>query len=80
MIVVVVVVKVVVVVVVVKVVVVVREDYRLVLKVRIFDSRNLPLRLNKILFCKSVVTIVVDLKSSEKSEVNFIKIICLEVC
>ena len=42
------------------VVVVVREDYRLVLKVRIFD-RNLPLRLNKVLFCKIVVTIVVDL-------------------
>ena len=47
------------------VVVVVREDYRLVLKVRIFD-RNLPLRLNKVLFCKIVVTIVVDLKSLKK--------------
>ena len=47
------------------VVVVVREDSRLVLKVRIFD-RNLPMRLNKILFCKIVVTIVVDLKSLKK--------------
>ena len=53
-----------VVVVVVKVVVVVREDNRLVLKVRIFD-RNLSLRLNKVLFCESVVTIVMDLESSK---------------
>ena len=61
------------------VVVVVREDYRLVLKVRIFD-RNLPLRLNKVLFCKIVVTIVVDLKSLKKNlnlEFNFIEIIGL---
>ena len=60
-----VVVKVVAVKVVVVKVIVVREDHRLVLKVRIFNW-NLPLlRLNEILFCKSVVSVVMDLESTK---------------